>query len=49
MEQERTTCEAWLSQPALILTLLSTKFVPEICRTGWGKLMFAGRRKQEPA
>jgi len=46
IEHERTTYEAWLSKPQRILDLLKVKFVPEICRIGWGKLMFVGRRKQ---
>lgn len=42
-ELERPTYEAWLGRPRQILPLLTERFVPELLRTEWGKLLFVGR------
>ena len=45
IEHERETYHQWLGQPACMLNTLDRYFVPEhsVCR--WGKLMFAGRKR----
>ena len=40
---EKPTYEAWLGRPAEILNLLTERFVPEVSRMEWGKLLFVGR------
>lgn len=45
IEHERRTYEQWLRHGAGILRLLRGHFEEEACRVGWGKLMFAGRKK----
>lgn len=45
IEHELETYEQWLSQPRIVLGCLTTYFHPEICRVGWGKLNFVGRKR----
>ena len=42
-ELERDTYQQWLSQPRAILRVLEQRFVPELFRERWGKLLFVGR------
>jgi len=42
-ELEKPTYEAWLRRPTEILALLTERFIPELVRTEWGKLLFVGR------
>jgi SAM-dependent methyltransferase len=43
-EEERETYDAWLSQHAIILNLLSAYFVIQKQRIAWGKLEFLGKK-----
>jgi len=45
IDRERTTYEAWLGQPKLVLASLSRHFEPIISRERFGKLEFVGRPK----
>ncbi|MCB1600664.1 MAG: class I SAM-dependent methyltransferase [Xanthomonadales bacterium] len=45
VDGERSTYEAWLAQPSLILELLHRHFEPLQQRIRWGKLEFAGRKR----
>jgi len=44
IEQEKQSYFHWLSRPDFILSTLSKFFVPELRKTGWGKLKFVGRK-----
>jgi ubiquinone/menaquinone biosynthesis C-methylase UbiE len=44
-EGEQQTYDAWLAQPAMILDLLHRHFEPVQQRIRWGKLEFAGRKR----
>src|SRR5438874_1650575 len=44
IEQEKQSYFHWLSRPDFVLTTLSKFFVPELRRTGLGKLQFVGRK-----
>jgi SAM-dependent methyltransferase len=43
IDRERTTYEAWLGQPSLVLSCLERHFEPLIVRKRFGKLEFVGR------
>jgi len=43
---EQQTYKQWLGQPQAILSLLQKYFHADRCSFGWGKLMFAGRKKE---
>jgi len=45
IEHERSTYDAWLSQPAVIGRLLQDYFEPDVQRVSAGKLLFVGRRR----
>ena len=44
-EHERTTYEAWLGQPRMILDALGRHFDAVMSKTTWGKLRYVGRVK----
>jgi SAM-dependent methyltransferase len=44
---EKETYDQWLAQPRIILNGLKRYFEPQRSSTGWGKLMFVGRKKAE--
>ena len=43
---ERETYEQWLSQPQMIVTLLTKYFHTDQCSFGWGKLVFVGHKRE---
>ena len=45
IEHEGDTYQRWLREPELISTVLRQRFEPAFRRTGWGKLLFVGRRR----
>lgn len=48
IEQEKQTYFQWLSRPDFVLSTLSKFFVPDLRKTGWGKLQFVGRKLIKP-
>ena len=45
IEHERTTYQAWLSQPRPILAAIDRAFQTESRQIGWGKLTLVGRKR----
>ena len=45
IEHERETYHQWLRQPGRVWNTLDRYFVPECSACRWGKLMFAGRKR----
>jgi hypothetical protein len=45
IEHERETYHQWLRQPGFVLNMLDRYFLPERKACRWGKLMFAGRKR----
>jgi SAM-dependent methyltransferase len=45
IEHERETYAQWLRQPAVIAQILGGRLDPVMKQTGWGKLLFVGRKR----
>ena len=44
-EHERSTYEAWLGQPRMILEALDRHFEPVVMQRSWGKLRYLGQKR----
>ncbi|AGA28142.1 class I SAM-dependent methyltransferase [Singulisphaera acidiphila] len=46
IEHERTTYEAWLGQPRVIMDAMTRRFDPIVSKQSWGKLQYVGRGRR---